>query len=203
MKIAMFGHKRIPSREGGVEVVVEELAARMVHKGHSVTCYNRSGHHVGGKEFDQEKVCIYKGINIKKVFTIDKKGLAAVSASFVAALVVSMQDYDVVHIHAEGPAFMSFIPKIFNKRVIVTIHGLDHQRVKWGGLARWFIKQGEKNAVKYADEIIVLSKNVQKYFEDTYSRDTVYIPNGVNQVCKIESNKIKDLNLEKMNISCI
>lgn len=43
MRIAMVGHKRVPSREGGIEVVVEELAARMVIHGHTVTCYNRSG----------------------------------------------------------------------------------------------------------------------------------------------------------------
>ena len=49
MRIAMVGHKRVPSREGGIEVVVEELAARMVMHGHSVTCYNRTGHHVSGK----------------------------------------------------------------------------------------------------------------------------------------------------------
>lgn len=52
MRIAMVGHKRVPSREGGIEVVVEELAARMVMHGHSVTCYNRTGHHVSGKEYD-------------------------------------------------------------------------------------------------------------------------------------------------------
>ena len=52
MRIAMLGHKRIPSREGGVEIVVTELAARMAAMGHEVTCYNRSGHHVSGKEFD-------------------------------------------------------------------------------------------------------------------------------------------------------
>ena len=45
MKIAMLGHKRIPSREGGVEIVVEELSTRMVKKGHEVTCYNRGGKH--------------------------------------------------------------------------------------------------------------------------------------------------------------
>lgn len=54
MRIAMVGHKRVPSREGGIEVVVEELAARMVMHGHSVTCYNRTGHHVSGKEYDIE-----------------------------------------------------------------------------------------------------------------------------------------------------
>ena len=55
LKIAMVGHKRIPSREGGIEVVVEELAVRMAKLGHDVTCYNRSGHHVSGREFDTKQ----------------------------------------------------------------------------------------------------------------------------------------------------
>ena len=54
LNIAMFGHKRIPSREGGVEIVVEELATRMVQRGHNVICFNRAGHHVGGTEFDSK-----------------------------------------------------------------------------------------------------------------------------------------------------
>ena len=62
-------------------------------------------------------------------------------------------------IHAEGPAFFSWLPKMFGKRVVVTIHGIDWQREKWqSGLGSKFIHQGEKNAVKYADEVIVLSK---------------------------------------------
>ena len=65
----MLGHKRIPSREGGVEIVVEELCTRMVNKGHKVTCYNRGGHHVSGKEFDSAKIKNYKGINLKTVPT--------------------------------------------------------------------------------------------------------------------------------------
>ena len=48
----MFGHKRIPSREGGVEIVVEELCTRLVRDGHTVVCYNRAGHHVSGAEYD-------------------------------------------------------------------------------------------------------------------------------------------------------
>ena len=51
MKIAMIGQKRIPSREGGVEVVVEELSTRMIKKEYDVTCYNRGGKHVAGKEY--------------------------------------------------------------------------------------------------------------------------------------------------------
>ena len=62
MRIAMVGHKRVPSREGGIEVVVEELAARMAVHGHAVTCYNRSGHHVSGREYDAEHLDEYRGI---------------------------------------------------------------------------------------------------------------------------------------------
>lgn len=180
MKIAMLGHKRVPSREGGVEIVVEELSARMVQQGHQVTCYNRRGHHIGGTEFDTEKLDSYRGIRLKSVLTIDKKGLAAMTASFTAAVAAAFGKYDVVHFHAEGPCAMLWLPKLFGKRCIATIHGLDHQRAKWGKFARTYIMQGEKCAVKRADEIIVLSKAVQDYFMDTYGRQTRFIPNGVN-----------------------
>lgn len=193
LNIAMFGQKRIPSREGGVEIVVEELCTRMVAQGHNVTCYNRGGHHVSGSEFDSKRLKEYKGINLKTVPTIEKKGLAAVSSSFFAALCCAFGKYDVVHIHAEGPAFFAWIPKLLGKKVIVTIHGLDWQREKWkAGFGAKFIRQGERNAVKYADEIIVLSKGVQDYFEKTYGRKTVFIPNGVNRPKKQKAELITE-----------
>ena len=179
LSVAMFGQKRL-SREGGVEIVVKELCTRMAKAGHKVTCYNRSGHHVSGAEYDRKTE--YTGIRQRSVPTIEKKGLAAVSFSFFAALCSAFGRYDVVHIHAEGPAFFSWLPKILGKRVVVTIHGIDWQREKWkSGFGSKFIRQGEKNAVKYADEIIVLSKGVQNYFKNTYGRETRFIPNGVNR----------------------
>ena len=179
MAIAMFGQKRL-SREGGIEIVVKELCTRMAKNGYTVTCYNRSGHHVSGAEYDKKTE--YEGINQKCVPTIEKKGLAAVSSSFFAALYSAFGKYNVVHIHAEEPAFFSWLPKLLGKRVIVTVHGLDWQREKWkSGFGSKFIKQGEKNAVKYADEIIVLSKGVHDYFRNQYGRETRFIPNGVNR----------------------
>ena len=181
LTVAMFGQKRL-TREGGVEIVVKELCTRMAQRGYQITCYNRSGHHVSGAEFDSNEKTEYPGTRQKSVLTIEKKGLAAVSSSFFAALYSALGKYDVVHIHAEGPAFFSWIPKLFGKRVVVTIHGLDWSREKWkSGFGSKFIRQGEKNAVKYADEIIVLSKGVQDYFKDTYGRETHFIPNGVNR----------------------
>lgn len=193
LRIAMLGHKRIPSREGGIEIVVEELSTRMVQLGHSVTCYNRKGHHVSGAEFNGEVKSEYKGVKLKTVPTIDKKGLAAVTSSLFASLFAAVGSYDVVHIHAEGPAFFCWLSKLFRKRVIVTVHGIDWQREKWqSGFGSKFIRQGEKNAVKYADEIIVLSKGVQDYFKETYGRETHFIPNGVNRPQIREANLITD-----------
>ncbi len=179
LSIAMLGHKRIPSREGGIEIVVEELATRMVKLGHNVTCYNRKGHHVSGKEFDCDQLTDYKGVRLKSVFTLNKKGLAAMTASVAGAFCAAFGKYDVVHFHAEGPCAMLWFPKLFGKKCIATIHGLDHQRAKWGKFASTYIMLGEKCAVKYADEIIVLSEGVQNYFMKTYGRKTRFIPNGV------------------------
>lgn len=192
LKIAMLGHKRIPSREGGVEIVVEELATRMLEQGHEVTCYNRRGHHVSGKEFndDSDKLMEYKGIRLKSVPTIEKKGLAAMSSSFFAAVASAIGRYDVVHFHAEGPCAMLWFPKLFGKRCIATVHGLDHQRSKWGKFAKAYIMLGEKVAVKFADEIIVLSEGVKNYFKETYGRETKFIPNGVNRPRRVEPELI-------------
>ena len=192
-RIAMFGQKRVPSREGGVEIVVEQLCRRLVKLGHPVTCYNRSGHHVSGAEFDAVSRKQYEGIRMKTVPTIEKKGLAAVSASFFAALCSGFGNYDVVHIHAEGPAFFSFLPRLLGKKVIVTVHGLDWQREKWkAGFGAKFIRQGERNAVRWAHEIIVLSKAVQDYFMDTYGRETKLIPNGVTRPEKVKPEQIRE-----------
>lgn len=198
MKIAMIGHKRIPSREGGIEIVVDKLSTELVKRGHCVVAYNRKGHHVSGKEFENKTdLKEYNGIKLKTVFTFENSKLNAIVYSILASIKASFSNYDVVHIHAEGPASMCWMPKLFGKRVIVTIHGLDWQRSKWGGFATKFLKFGEKMAAKHADEVIVLSKNVQQYFLDTYNRKTVYIPNG------IEKPEIKDISIihEKFGIS--
>lgn len=183
LRIAMIGHKRIPSREGGIEIVVEELAVRMAAKGHKLDAYNRYGHHVSGKKYDEEygrgDRKFYKGIRVRIIPTFHSSKLNAIVYSFFATIRALFTPYDIIHYHAEGPCAMLWIPKIFRKRIIVTIHGLDWQRAKWGNFASFVIKFGEKMAAKYADEVIVLSENVQQYFKDTYDRDTVFISNGI------------------------
>ena len=87
---------------------------------------------------------------------------------------------------------MLWLPHLFGIRTVATIHGLDWKRSKWGGLASKYIKFGEKVAAKYADEIIVLSKNVEEYFLDAYNRKTNFIPNGINKPTRKNAKIIKE-----------
>lgn len=183
LKIAMIGQKHVLSNEGGIEKVVREISTRLVRLGFDVTCYDRKNKHVMDSDEDLPTLSEYNGVKIKDCFTIDKKGLAAVSSSLIGSLKILFSGANVVHYHAEGPSAMLPIIKFLSKKkVIVTVHGLDWKRDKWGtGFASKYIKFGEKMAAKYADEIIVLSDGVKKYFKETYNRDTHFIPNGITQ----------------------
>lgn len=190
MKIAMIGHKRIPSREGGVEVVVESLAVRMAAKGHCVTAYNRRGKHVSSGE--TVKVKEYKGVRIKSVPTFEMSKLNAIVYSVIASFLALFGRYDVIHFHAEGPCSMLWLPHIFGIRTVASIHGLDWQQSKWQGFAVKVLKFGEKMAAKYADEVIVLSEETRRYFLDTYGRETRVFRNGVDVSEYKEPNIIKE-----------
>jgi glycosyltransferase involved in cell wall biosynthesis len=176
----MIGHKRFGSREGGVEVVVTELAKRMAALGHEVTCYDRSGSDVMTGDVAETRERIIDGVRVVPVKTIDKKGLAAASASYYATKAAIADKPDVIHFHAEGPCVCLPLAQRAGIRTVATIHGLDWQRAKWGKLGSAYIKHGERAAVKSADEIIVLSRSAQEYFEQIYNRKTVFIPNGIN-----------------------
>lgn len=193
LKIAMLGHKRIPSREGGIEIVVEELSKRLISLGCEVTAYNRSGANVAGAQFETAgRIKEYKGIKIKTVPTPKSKQLNAFVYSALATLRAVFGRYDIIHFHAEGPAAMCFLPRLFHIPSVVTIHGLDWQRSKWGGFATKYLKFGEKNAAKYADEIIVLSHAVEDYFLKTYGRKAIYIPNGINAATPLPAKIITE-----------
>ena len=182
-RIAMIGHKRIPSREGGVEIVVKELAVRMVQHGKQVYAYNR-------KRRGEPILAEYEGVKLIETGAINKKGLEAFLYSVNATWHAVFGKYDVIHYHAEGPCAMIWLPHLLGIPTVATIHGLDWQRAKWGGFASWYIRFGERIAVKYADRIIVLSQNVQQYFMDTYGRQTDYIANGIDMMQYREPNLI-------------
>ena len=183
MRIAMIGQKRTGSREGGVEVVVTELATRMAALGHEVTCYDRFGTDVNGELTPTEPYYL-DGVRVVPVRTFDAKGLSALSSSYFATRTAIRDRPDVIHYHAEGPCNALPMAARAGIRTVATVHGLDWQRAKWGGLASRVIQRGERMAAERSDALIVLSESARSYFREKYGRDASFIPNGVSPVSR-------------------
>jgi len=180
MKIAIIGHKRIPSNEGGIEKGVEQHSVRMVALGHQVTAYNRGGHNVFGKEYDGEKNKVYKGVRIITIPTT--KGTASVPIySFLATIHAAIARYDCVSYRASGPCAMIPLAKMLGLRVVASLHGIDSQRDKWGGFASKYLEFGEKMAATKADVCLVLSKNMKEYIDARYGVQSVLFANGIDK----------------------
>lgn len=186
MRIAMIGQKRTGSREGGVEVVVGELARRMADLGHQVTCYDRMGEGAPSEPYEKD------GYRIVPVKALDIKGLSALTSSFAATRAAIKDGTDVIHYHAEGPCVPLRFARSADIRTVATIHGLDWQRAKWGGLASKYIKFGEATAAKCADALIVLSRGNQEYFKEAYGREATLIPNGITPEADLPAKEISE-----------
>lgn len=191
MKIGIIGHKRIPSNEGGIEKGVEQHAVRMVAKGHSVTAYNRGGHNVFGKKFDQKRRKEYKGVKIVTIPTV--KGAACVPLySFLATIHAGIVRYDCVSYRASGSCAMIPLAKLFGLRVVASLHGIDSQRDKWGGFASRYLEFGERMAATKADVCLVLSQNMKKYIKEKYNANAILFANGIDRPQKHDPELIKE-----------
>ncbi len=186
MKIAVIGAKGLPPGQGGIEHYCAEVYPRMVAAGHSVDLYARSSY-IDLQSFEEYDFCGVRVVSLPSPPGI--KGADAIVSSGLGALASLGRQYDVVHIHALGPALFSWLPHLARQcKVVVFCHGLDWQRVKWGKLSSFLIRLGEKLAVRYADEIVVVSKELRRYFWTTHGRETIYIPNGPAQYAPSDSD---------------
>lgn len=197
MKIAIIGHKRIPSNEGGIEKGVEQHAVRMAALGHEVHVYNRGGHNIYGKAYDREKRNNYKGVKLISIPT-PANALNVPVYSFLATLRAIFGRYDVISYRASGPCVMVNLAKLFGIRCVASLHGIDSQRDKWGGFASKYLELGERTAAKRADVCLVLSRNMKQYIKDRYGVDSVLFANGIDAPTALEANEIKErFQLEK------
>ena len=194
MKIAMLGHKQFPSRSGGIEVVVYELVTRLSKLGFDITVYDR--YEINKKRKYPKGT--YKGVKIKLCPTLSNSKLNALLASITGTIRAIFSKPDVMHYHAIGPCAMIWLPHLLGIHTVATIHGLDWQRGKWSKFASMYLRFGEKMAIKYADDIIVLSEDMQTYFKEKYNRDTELIKNGISKMETVEPDFIKErYNLNK------
>jgi glycosyltransferase involved in cell wall biosynthesis len=180
MKIAYIGQKGVPATWGGIEFHVDELASRLVKRGHHVTVYVRNWYTPKTKsEIRNPKSEIYNGIRLVHTPTIKTKHLDAFVHSFTSTIHTLFQDYDIIHYHAIGPAFFCWLPKLLGKRVVVTIHRFDYMAAKWRGFAQYSLRFAEKIALRVPNRTLVVARHQQDHYTVQGYTHLKYIPNGV------------------------
>lgn len=174
MKIAMLGQKGIPARSGGVEQAVDSISEHLIGRGHEVTVYCRRSYLGRGARASSEA-------GLHRVFlpSIPTKHLDAISHTVVGTANAIWRRPEVAHYHAIGPAALAPFARIARLPVVVTCHGLDWQRAKWGWLARQCLKISERVASFAASKLIVVSPVLRDYYAREFGVEAEFIPNGI------------------------
>ncbi len=188
LRVAFIGGRGVVSKYSGIETYYEEVGKRLAGMGHSVTVYCRNYFTPPLKE--------YEGMNVVRLPTVRSKHLETVVHTFLSTLHVLTQPCDVVHYHALGPALFSFIPRLFGKKTVVTVQGLDWQRKKWGRIASAVLRLGERAAVRLPTQTMVVSRTLKDFYRHRYRAGTCYVPNGGMLRERSTPKKIFDWGLE-------
>ena len=183
MRIRFIGQKGIPARFGGVEFHVESLAEGLAGRGNDVAVYVRPWYTPRGLKS-------YQGVRLVHLPTLNTKHGDAAVHSFLCSVQAIFSDADIIHYHAIGPAFFSILPRLFGKKVVVTVHRLDWEAAKWGPVARLLLKAGEYVSVKVPHRTIVVSAELQDHFRKKYGKETVHIAHGRSKVEPAEPRTI-------------
>ena len=143
MKIMVMGTRGIPHIPGGVETHCEHLYPRMIKGGeHSITVVCRSNY-VTDKSLKE-----HHGIKLKNIYSPKSKSFEAIVHSTLAVFHAAFKRPDVLHIHAIGPNLVTGLARLLGLKVVMTHHGPDYKRMKWNGIAKFFLKTGELTSFK-------------------------------------------------------
>jgi glycosyltransferase involved in cell wall biosynthesis len=180
MKIVVIGTRGIPNIMGGVETHCEQLYPRIAAMGHDVTVIRRSTYVTPENKIDN-----YKRVRLLDLYTPRKKSFEAIIHTFLAVIKARQLHPDVLHVHAIGPAIMVPFARLLGMKVVMTNHGPDYDRDKWGKLAKFILKTGERLGSKYSNRVIVISQTIADIVANRYGRkDTDLIYNGVETPVK-------------------
>ncbi|CAA6819101.1 MAG: Alpha-D-GlcNAc alpha-1,2-L-rhamnosyltransferase (EC [uncultured Sulfurovum sp.] len=195
MKIIVLGTRGIPYIQGGVETHCQELYPRLVKLGFEVTLITRTPY------VQDKSKKVYKGVKLKHLFTPQKKSIEAITHTLLGIFYARLKNPDILHIHSIGPSLMVPLARLLGLKVLVTNHGPDYERQKWGKLAKKALILGEKLGTKYAHQVIVISEVIRNILQTKYQRgDTALVYNGVTLPIKSEeTDYIETLGLEKNN----
>ena len=156
---------------GGIEKYTEEMAKKLVERGHEVTVYTTK--HYGNT------TGIYDKFYVRAVPSLKGKLFEKITLVMVASIDQLFRNYDIVHYHALGPSIFAFMAKLRGRKVVIQSHGIEYQRAKWGPFASSVLKLLERFSYNMGDALTVVSRPIQNYFQKTYNKESFFIPTGV------------------------
>jgi glycosyltransferase involved in cell wall biosynthesis len=190
MRIFVTGTRGIPGIPGGVEKHCEELFSRIAAKEHKVTLVRRSA-------YVSDELKSWRGVELVDCYTPRRKAFEAITHTFLALMAARKYKPDIIHIHAIGPSLLTPFARLMGYTVVVTNHGPDYDRQKWGGLAKFMLRLGEKMGGLFANEVIVISTVIADIIQRRCHRKSNLIYNGVPLPVKSRTDDyIRGLNLE-------
>lgn len=172
MKVLVLGVRGLPNVQGGVETHAENLYERLSRLGCEVEVLVRS-------PFVPRERTQFGPIRLRRLWSPRTAGLEALVHSLLGVFYAIGARPDLLHVHAVGPALVAPIARLFGVRVVVTHHGPDYDRDKWGRFARWVLKAGERAGMRHANVRIVISRVIADMVQAKYGVATQIIPNGV------------------------
>ena len=172
-KVMMLGLRGVPQVQGGVEKHVEELARVFVEKGWDVEVLGRKPY------LTQKQAYQWEGVQVTPLWAPVSTKFEAIAHTFLGVLVAAVRRPDILHIHAIGPALLTPLARLFGLKTVVTHHGFDYNRDKWGGLARKMLKTGEWAGMRFASQRIAVSRHIVETMAERYHVSAQFIPNGV------------------------
>ncbi len=173
LHIAMVGQKGLPATYGGIEHVVSETGRRLVERGHRVTVYSR-------RSYAPDAEPTHLGMDVVPAPTVSSKHLDAIVHSATSTLKAVRSSCDVVHYHALGPGLLAPLPRYLTRsKVVLTVHGLDYERGKWGAGASSVLRAAHWMSGHVPDRTVVVSETLRQHYLDRFGRDVHYVPNGV------------------------
>lgn len=175
MKIAIMGIRGIPANYGGFETFAEELAPRLVKRGHQVTVYGRSNVIKKYKIGDY-----YQGVRLVILPTVSHKYLDTVVHTFFCVIHSLFHKYDIVLICNAANSIFSFIPRLAGEEVVVNVDGLERKRKKWNWLGKLWYFLGEHFSTVFPNEIVSDAKVILDYYWNRYHKKSTFIPYGTN-----------------------
>lgn len=173
MKIAITGIRGIPANYGGFETFTEELATRLVQRGHDVTVYGR-------KNNIKTKEKIYKGVRLTILPTINHKYLDTVFHTFIAVLHLLFRKFDVVLICNAANSLFSFLPRLTGKKVLVNVDGIERKRKKWNRLGKLYYLLSEWLSTFLPNGIVTDAKAIQDYYWKRFKKSAAMIAYGAS-----------------------